>query len=728
MKRMKLITHPDASFSQEKIYRFKTKFQAEKPTDFIADIFADARYKLYLNGNLIAVGPCRGNSSEMYYDNIQNSCHLKEGENILEAVVLQLKNEFDGDTVYINLGSVPRTGNLRFALKGTVFTQGGTIELETDENWETVCANGISFEGDINYVVGLNEVVDELYFADADWKYAKYAGMCVNYECDKEILTQRGRYTLNPAPIPPQRLDPIHLEFDENGICDAGELMTAYTKITLSGKGTVSFKYAECRVFKDGDKITKSNRIDSSGIIDGYYDVVSVNGENIVYEPFWFRTFRFISAEITGDVKIEKIEGLETGYPLNIKGFFECGSETDCKLWEISLRTLKRCIQETYTDCPYYEQEQYLMDTRMQALFTYQVSNDDRLIRRTLRDFASVQQTDGMLLARTPDVLPQIIPGFSFYYIFILYDHYMHFADLNLVKSCMPTVCGVLKYFSEHLSDKGLVKRSGFWDFVDWVPDWADMQGTPSGDDNEDMAIYSLMYATALKRAAFLQSELKNNDVAKAFTNDAEAIKANVKRYCFDENKGLFADGPTKKYFSAHAQIWAVLSDTVSGDEARSVMENSSKLSAQPTFCYTYDYFRALEKCGMYENRRTMLDALRNLVFLNCTTIPETPVEPRSECHGWGATVLYEFTASDLGVRLNEPERTLCIAPYIHEQDYAKGHLSVPGGDVYVEWKKSNGKFIINIESPKEYLKKITLPDGSHTELNGEKISLKCTI
>ncbi len=728
MKKMQLITHPDAVFSEEKVYRFKKIFLWNNPDSFTADVFADARYKLYLNGHLIAVGPCRGNKNELFFDTISNNVHLKDGENVLEAVVLQLKNEFDGRTVYANIGTVARTGNIRFGLKGSVTGQNEMFELETDESWQTAGCPGIAFLGDENYIVGLNEDVKPAYFSALDWKMAKRAELCTHYDANKEFLTQYGRYTVREAPIPPQRLDSIPLAFDENAVCDAGIYTTAYVRYTLSGKGKVRFTYAECKVLQEGDRYVKVDRADEKGMIRGYYDEVEIDGEYVVYEPYWFRSFRFIKADITGDVNIDKIEGFDTGYPLAVQGEFSCDSETDCKLWQVSLHTLKQCMKETYIDCPYYEQEQYLMDTRMQILYSYYVSHDDRLARRTLQDFVSAQFSDGMILARTPDILPQIIPGFSLYYIYILYDHYNHFGDITVVEQYISVVRNLLRWFSNHLSEKGLVKRSGFWNFVDWASGWEEYQGTPLGDENEDMTIYTLMYVVALKQAAYLYRALGDKTTADQLLEDADMRISDVKKYCFDESKMLFADGPSKKYFSAHAQLWAVLSDAVDEQLAKTIMENSFALQAQPRYGYIYEYFRALEKCGLYEKRNTMLNALRHLISLNCTTIPEEPENPRSECHGWGSVVLYEYGASDLGIRVNEPENILYIKPYINDFQYAKGTVTLNKGNASVAWCKQDNSFRLTAQVPKGYLVKITMPDGKIYEERNESITKECTL
>ena len=74
-----------------------------------------------------------------------------------------------------------------------------------------------------------------------------------------------------------------------------------------------------------------------------------------------------------GTTGLDETEHVETGYPLEVKSEIHSEEHWVGRLWDISIRTLKRCMHETYEDCPYYEQLQYLLDTRLQALFTYAV-------------------------------------------------------------------------------------------------------------------------------------------------------------------------------------------------------------------------------------------------------------------------------------------------------------------------------------------------------------------
>ena len=175
----------------------------------------------------------------------------------------------------------------------------------------------------------------------------------------------------------------------KNNIYDAGELSCGYIKLHCSGKGKVKIKYAECMSFIDDGKVVKRNRDDENGVVIGNYDVLEIDGE-CDFEPFWMRTFRYIEIQTEGNVKIDSFYYIETGYPIKTSDKYDFASDTDNKLFDISVNTLKRCMHETYMDCPYYEQLQYTMDTYLQMIFTYQLTDDRRLPEKAIDDFVKI--------------------------------------------------------------------------------------------------------------------------------------------------------------------------------------------------------------------------------------------------------------------------------------------------------------------------------------------------
>ena len=77
-------------------------------------------------------------------------------------------------------------------------------------------------------------------------------------------------------------------------------------------------------------------------------------------------------------------------------------------------------------DTPYYEQLQYIGDTRIQALISYTVGGDDRLARQALEAFNVSRIPDGITRSRYPEFPAQNIPTFSLLWIGMLRDYWMY--------------------------------------------------------------------------------------------------------------------------------------------------------------------------------------------------------------------------------------------------------------------------------------------------------------
>ena len=203
-----------------------------------------------------------------------------------------------------------------------------------------------------------------------------------NIRADDEFLAGS-----SPVKIPPNSSVSLLL--------DQGNLTNAYPELHLSGGSgaQVKISYAET-LFKTREEKGNRNEVDNKqflGISDYYYP----NGEaDQLYAPLWFRTYRYVQLEIQTEneaLTINDFHGKFTGYPFQENAQFHTNLESLTDIWDIGWRTARLCAGETYFDCPYYEQIQYVGDTRIQALISFYVSGDDRLVKRAITDFDESQ-------------------------------------------------------------------------------------------------------------------------------------------------------------------------------------------------------------------------------------------------------------------------------------------------------------------------------------------------
>ncbi len=170
---------------------------------------------------------------------------------------------------------------------------------------------------------------------------------------------------------------------------------------------------------------------------------------------------------------IDGLLAFATGYPFAEKGRFDAGDPTLARVWETGWRTARLCAHETYMDCPYYEQLQYVGDTRVQALISYAVAGDDRLARQAIEAYDHSRRSDGITSSRYPSSPPQYIPPFSLLWVGMVHDFWRYRDDPAFVKQQLPGTRSVLDFYLAHQREDGLVGFVPWWSFIDWTGPFA---------------------------------------------------------------------------------------------------------------------------------------------------------------------------------------------------------------------------------------------------------------
>ena len=163
-------------------------------------------------------------------------------------------------------------------------------------------------------------------------------------------------------------------------------------------------------------------------------------GDHRTFEPLWWRTWRYLDIDITTadqPLTLESLKANFTAYPFEVRAKFDAASPASdpalapdlAKIWDISWRTAQIEAHETFSDSPYYEQLQYIGDSRIEAMITYAVTGDGRLARQALEAFNDSRIPEGITRSRYPSSLPQNIPTFSLLWIGMLHDWWMYQPD-----------------------------------------------------------------------------------------------------------------------------------------------------------------------------------------------------------------------------------------------------------------------------------------------------------
>jgi alpha-L-rhamnosidase len=510
-------------------------------------------------------------------------------------------------------------------------------------------------------------------------------------------------------------------------LLDQSSLTNAYPALIVSGgkQSKITLTYAESLV---GPKRQKGNRneIDGKSIMGVQDRYIADGKDQRLYSPLHFRTFRYLQLDIeTNDepLTVNDIYSLFTGYPFKENASFSSDDSTLLKIWETGWRTARLCAMETYFDCPYYEQLQYVGDTRIQALISLFVSGDDRLMRKAIMDIDHSRIPDGLTQSRYPSRDMQVIPTFSLWWVCMIHDYWLHRKDDSFIESFSDGIDNVLGWYEKRIDSTGMLGKLSWWPFVDWS--WSldlteNAGGVPPGGCSGGSSIITLQYAYTLKRAAELFDYFGKKEKSAKYSLLANSLINNTIKLCWDDSRGLLADRPDKQSFSQHANIMAVLTDALSNDKQKELMEKIlvDKSITQCTYYFKFYLFEALKKVKMGDRFLGLLRPWYDMLDIGLTTFAENPEPTRSDCHAWSASPDYELLSTVCGITSMSPGfGKIRIEPFLGSLTRIEGKMPHPKGEIVVQLERNVDK--INGE--------ISLPQGVTGVFiwKGKTISLK---
>ena len=752
------IAHPSESLLDYGVFHFRKSFDLkEQPREFIIHISADNRYRLFVNGKAVCFGPARADLGHWSFESIDIAPLLKPGKNVLAAVVW-------------NFGELKPWA--QFSIKTAFIVQGNSPSEEivnTDTSWKVIKnkayspapASSKETSGQFVVVGPCDRVDAALYpwgwetsvYDDHSWlaprtldtAHPRGVGTDINWELTPrriplmEQMQQRFatvRRTSGEA-LPEGFLSgkaswTIPANSNITVLLDQETLTTGYPELLVSkGKGsTIRLTYSESLFDSKGSKGNR-NEIEGKSIL-GYSDYFLPDGKpERLFRPLWFRTWRYLQMEIETNgepLQINSFSSEFAAYPLMENAIFESDQSGLKQIWNVGWRTARLCANETYFDCPYYEQLQYVGDTRIQALISLYVSGDDRLVRNAIMNLNESQFYEGLTRSRYPSANPQIIPPFSLYWVDMVNDYWTLRDDPEFIKSFLPGIENVLGWFTKRIDNEtGMLGKVEYWNFVDWATEWAwnnesGIGGVPKGGMKDgNSSILSMQFAYSAQKAAELFRFYGQPEEAEKYTKIAKMLTKAVYKNCWDESHGYLADTPAKKEFSMHAQIFAVLTNTIPENDQKAFVQrfmNDTSL-IQPTMYFRFYLTQALKKTGLADLYLGTLGLWNDMLDKGLTTFAENPDPARSDCHAWSASPDYDFLATVAGIRPGTPGfKTVEIEPALGKLTFIKGQMPHPAGMIIFDLKRAGIQGITG---------QIILPEGltGTFRWNGKDIILK---
>lgn len=710
------------------IYYFRKNVDLkDKPTTFPIHVSADNRYKLYINGKVVSMGPARGDTYFWNYETVDIAPYLTTGTNTVAALVWN-------EAQYRPEAQI--TVRTAFILQGK--TEAEEI-LNTNETWKCIKDEGYQPIPGYFFAASKGQLVDMRQTVKGDWTAvdfddSSWASAAKIFDGKLKGMSDGLAWQLVPSTLPqmeltyqripklrlvtgmkapigfPAKKAPINIPANSlvTLLLDQTFYTNAYLTLAFS-KGTgagISIGYAETLYDQGNGDLRKSNRNDVEGKkFVGRIDSLLADGsDNQSFTTLNYRSYRYIKliVQTKGEpLIINDIYGTFTGYPFKENYIFNSDNPEIKQILDIGWRTARVNAMETYMDCPYYEQLQYIGDTRIQAMISYYNSGDDRLAKNALTLMDHSRLAEGVTMSRYPTHSTQIISTFSMWYIGMLHDYWRYRPDAEFLKNKLIGQRAILEFFSKYQQADGSLKDLPYWRFVDWV---GDMGWGPMGSDGS-AAIYDVQLLLAYQWASDLENALGIPFYAEHYTKKATQLKATIKQKYWDKAKKLFADTQEKKGYSQHVNSLAILANIVDGADLTSVGNSlqTDQTLTQCTIYFKYYLHQALTKAGLGNNFMDWLGIWRENIKLGLTTWAEDSSlhTVRSECHAWGASPNIEFFRIVLGIDTDAPGfAKVKIEPHLGTMTKVSGEMPHPNGKVAVNYELKKNKWQMNINLP----------------------------
>jgi alpha-L-rhamnosidase len=730
---------------------------ATKPDRFTVHVSADNRYRLYVNGTQVSSGPQRSDLTHWRYETVDLAPHLRAGENVIAAVIWNWGRQHPVAQHSYRPGLLLQADSPREEIANT----GAGWKLYRDSAYTGVPVSSRDIGG-AYYAATQGESVDAARYPwgwergdyiDREWFIVPTGGGAANVgQVHLHAVPGRGGYgdasgwQLQPRDIPPMEESQIRFASIRRStgvaasdasfknalvipahsraslLLDYAKTTNAYAVLETSGGGgsIVTLTYAEAAVDSAGHK---GNRNDVEGrIIRGIHDrFLPDGGERRRFQTLYWRSGRYVSADIeTGAeaLRIHDLHGIFTAYPFTERGRFASDLPWLADMWKMNWNGARIGAFETYMDTPYYEQLQYIGDTRLQALISLYVAGDDRLVRQAITHFDDSRIPEGITASRYPSELRQLIPPFSLVHVAMVHDYFMHRDDPRFVRQYLPGIRDILDWYGRFVDETGMLGPMPYWNFVDWAERWH--RGVPAGADSGHSATISLLLAYALDRAAVLESDLGSRAVSQSYRARADSLRAATRRLAWDPTRQLFRDAPDSAAYSQQTNVLAILADAIPRAEQRALMQRVLADSTLIPASYYFSFYllEALEKVGLGDRYIEQLAPWRGMLALGLTSAPEKPEPTRSDSHAWAAHPNYGLLATVLGVRPASPGfRTVRIAPALGPLRNAEGRVPHPRGDIDVSVARNGASGLTAV---------VTLPAGvtGRFEWNGRAVRL----
>lgn len=754
---------------------------ASVPARVPARITADSRYALFVNGEEVFRGPVRSQPRRMHYDLFDLAPHLSAGTNIIAIYV-----KYYGSPKSF---WQPATPNMTLGKGGVMAFEanlGDAGWLTSDPSWKVKLCDAWRDDwhtGEGGIIAGgiPVEVFDAANFP-MNWKDAGFDDSAWPQAQPVPAVHIGGFARTQPptdpygplSPRPIARLDgetqlPASVTVQSlQGQVDAGigspikrveaSLQLAPASARQPAQWPVSVELATGNsalvVIDMGRIVSGLVRFDLNApagtVIDWSYVEEPIKipapfigshagtryvarGATDQHEVFDSNGFRYAYALVHGAIgafTLNHFAVKESVYPWQAGASFACSDDDLNRIYTAGIRTVQLNSHDAFIDCPTREQRAWVGDAVVHQMVHLATNTDWRLAWHYLT-LGNSPRPDGILPMSVVGEIESsgsyTIPDWSLHWVHGVHNLYRFTGDKDKVKSFMPTIERVLRWYAPYQTKAGVLKDVPEWNLIDW-----------SAISNEDTsAVITASWARGLREFADMAAWLEERSSQRWAEGMLAQITAGFEMF-WDESRGTYVDhvknGVPQKAVSQLAGALAILAGIAPQDRWSRIIDAITNEDTLVVTSWTGnpDGEYGMEKIqkqmmGIYEPdwdvEKQVVIAQPFMSYVVHDAVVKAEAADRlpqmhkrwlqflnggydtiGECWGWGTHVhgwscapTRDMMFYVLGVTPAEPGYSVArIAPRLGKLQWAKGSVPTPHGLIHVS---VNGN-AVEIDSP----------------------------
>ena len=531
------VAHPHRLRNKHILYRKKVDIPSFDRA--LLRISADDYYKLYINGRFVCEGPTPGYPEAYFYNEIDVTDYLTEGENVIAA-----------HCYYQGLiNRVWVSGDLRQMLWCELYLDGERI-LESDNTFKCKYHSGYTECGMLGYETVYNECYDAASpevgfmrpdFDDSDFEYAQE-----HLHPTWTLLPQPTRM-LDIYDVPPARIETIDAGFR---LFFATEAVGTLTFTAEGQRGdTVTVRYAE-ELNPDGSvryDMRCNCRCEEKMLLSGGED------EFLQYD---YQAFRYAEIICPPGVTISGVRMRVRHYPYEEKLVYNTDNQKLTSVLDLCKNTIKYSTQDKFQDCPIREKGTYLGDLMVAGRAHAILTGDFTMLKHAVRGFIESDVICHSLMAVSRSSFMQQIADYSLVLPALVNWIYREDGDLQFLAECEPVMSRMYAYFCRYERPDGLIERVHEWNMVDWptnLRDGYDFSLTKPIGAGVHNVINALWYGFKLAMNETYAA------LGKGICLDAQRTKNAYVAAFYNADTGLYTDSPDTAYTAVHSSVFALL-------------------------------------------------------------------------------------------------------------------------------------------------------------------------